>query len=501
MAVLTIGMIIKNEIKYLEETLKALAPLREAVSSKLVIVDTGSNDGSDKVAEEYADVFRRYEWKDDFSDARNKTLEGIDTEWYMFIDADETADDITPLIDFFSSGEYKEYDSAGVIIKNILSDVSSNEFRPVRLCAVFGGLAFTGAIHETLNSPKNKIKYTDAHFNHYGYFTENRKERQAKELRNSLILKKKIAETPSDPNVWFQYAETCFIFDPDDAVRCWQKSFELAFTPIAAPIFKYGVLARMEMFYTAKEDFNKTLELCSLFEKTLAEDKRINRRIYPEIENAFYKGVAYSCLEETEKCAEAFLFYRELMADFKAGKFDTEDNQYYPVVNAKEESFIDATEELARILTKLGRFDEASVLLIEIGTSGRAKIAFDVMIGRDDYSFISDLAKNEPDETASLYKQNFGSFKTETKAAAAAKAAFSDNKKYARQFTTVEAFVSGKLDMSKIKLSEQLDLISFFGGASDKVRRAVIKTVTEDYISKVYLVKDPIHYAEVLRKV
>jgi glycosyltransferase involved in cell wall biosynthesis len=501
MAVLTIGMIIKNEIKYIEETLKALAPLREAVSCKLVIVDTGSNDGSDTVAEGFADVFLRDEWKDDFSSARNKTLEGIDSEWYMYIDADETADDISPLIDFFNSGEYKNYDAAGIVIKNILSDISSNEFRPVRLAAVRKGLAFSGAIHEMLNFEKGRIKYTDAHFNHYGYFTTNRAERLAKELRNSLILKKKIAETPNNPNVWFQYAETCFIFDPDEAVRSWQKAFDLSFSGIAAPIFKYGVLVRMEMFFTAKEDFNKTLELTALFEKTLAEDKDINRRIYPEIENAFYKGVAYSCLDEIEKCAEAFLFYRELVADFRAGKFDTEDNQYYPVVNAKDESVADATEELARIFTKLGRFDEANALLIEIGTEGRAKIAFDIMTGRDDYGFMEELAKTEPEETAAIYKQDFCNFKTETKAAAAAKAAFADNKKYARQFTTVEAFVTGKLDMSKIKLSEQLDLISFFGGASDKVRRAVIKTITEDYISKVYLVKDPIHYADAVKAV
>ncbi|MDR0992508.1 MAG: glycosyltransferase [Ruminococcus sp.] len=501
MAVLTIGMIIKNEIKYIEKTLEALAPLREAVSCKLVIVDTGSNDGSDKVAEKYADDFRRFEWCDDFSAARNKTLEGIDSEWYIYIDADETAEDIKPLSDFFTSGEYKKYNSAAIVIKNILSGISSNEFRPIRLCRVVPGLAFAGVIHETLVGDKGVIKYTDALFNHYGYYTANRNERQAKELRNSLILKKKLAETPDNPNVWFQYAETCFIFDPGEAERSWKKAFDLSFAPIAAPIFKYGVLARMEMFYTSKEDFDKTIELTRLFDKTLSEEKGVKSPIYPEIENAFYTGVAYSCLDETEKCADAFIHYRALMADFRAGKFDPEDNQYYPIVNATDDSFIDATEELARCFVKLGRFDEANALLIEIGTIGRADIAFDVMVGRDDYGFIKSLAESAPDETAVLYKRYFSRFKTETKAAAAAREAFSDNKKYARETATVEAFVSGKLDMSKLTLAEQLDLINFFGTTSDKVRRAVIKTVTEDYISKVYLIKDPIHYAEVLKMV
>ena len=41
---LSIGMIVKNEEKNLRACLEALKPLREAVSSELIIVDTGSED-------------------------------------------------------------------------------------------------------------------------------------------------------------------------------------------------------------------------------------------------------------------------------------------------------------------------------------------------------------------------------------------------------------------------------------------------------------------------
>jgi glycosyltransferase involved in cell wall biosynthesis len=499
MALLTIGMIIKNEKNYLEHCLSALDKLREAVSVKLVIVDTGSNDGSDEIAEKYADDFRRYEWQNDFADARNKTLEGIDSEWYMYIDADEVAEDTGPLIDFFTSGEYKNFDSAAIIIKNLITKDSSNEFRPIRLVKVVPGLKFTGEIHETLNIDKGNIKYIDALFNHYGYFSIHYATRRAKELRNSLILKKKIEKTPENPNVWFQLAETCYIYDPDEAERAWQKAFELSFAPIAAPIFKYGVLARMEMYYTGRENFTKVIELSELFFKTLNEDKQIKRPIYPEIENAFYSGAAYSCLDNTTDAIRLFTLYRDLMKDFKAGKFDPEDNQYYPVVNAKDNSFIDATEELASCMVKTGRFDEAAELLAEIGTEGRAELAFDIMTATDDYRFLDELAAGNPDETYELFKTQFSSFKTETKAAAAAKKAFSENKKYARLTNSVNSYVSGKTNNNELSLGEQLDLIRFFSNTKDKVRRAVIKTISEDYISKVYLVKDKIHYIPSLK--
>jgi glycosyltransferase involved in cell wall biosynthesis len=499
MIVLTIGMIIKNEKKYLENTLKALAPLREAVSSRLVIIDTGSADGSDEIAKKYADDFSFFEWVDDFSAARNKTLEGINSEWYMYIDADEVAEDITPLIDFFKSGEYKNFDTAAIIIKNILSDISSNEFRPIRLSKVKPGLAFEGAIHENLNTENKKIKYTDALFNHYGYYAANQIERRSKELRNALILEKKLTETPDDPNVWFQLAETCFIFDPDRAEEAWQKSFDLAFAPIAAPIFKYGVLARMEMFYIAKQNFNRVLEISKLFEDTLAAEKNLKRPIYPEIENAFYTGTAYSCLEKTEECAASFIHYRALMKDFKAGKFDPEDNQYYPIVNATDSSLEDATEELANCYVKLGRHSKAAALLDEIGVKGRTELAFEVMKGTDNYRFIKDLAAFSPDETYDFFKKYFTDFKTETAAAASAAEAFADDKKYSRQFSTINNYVLGKSDNANLTLGEQLDLIKFFGGTKDKVRRAVIKTISEDYIAKVYLIRDPVYYLPELR--
>ena len=53
---LSIGIIFKNDIRCIEHCLKCLQPLREAIPCELVMADTGSADGSRRVAEKYADL-------------------------------------------------------------------------------------------------------------------------------------------------------------------------------------------------------------------------------------------------------------------------------------------------------------------------------------------------------------------------------------------------------------------------------------------------------------
>lgn len=53
--VLSIGMIVKNEEKYLERCLTALKPTLENVDSELIIADTGSTDNTVEIAKRFTD--------------------------------------------------------------------------------------------------------------------------------------------------------------------------------------------------------------------------------------------------------------------------------------------------------------------------------------------------------------------------------------------------------------------------------------------------------------
>ena len=46
---------VKNEFKYLENCLKSLQPIRDAVESELIIVDTGSEDDTVEIAKKYTE--------------------------------------------------------------------------------------------------------------------------------------------------------------------------------------------------------------------------------------------------------------------------------------------------------------------------------------------------------------------------------------------------------------------------------------------------------------
>ena len=115
--VLTIGMIVKNEIRCLERCLKALQPLRDALPCELIIADTGSDDGTREIAEKYADLVFDFPWINDFSAARNSVMDRASGEWYISVDADEYLDeDCSELVEYLKNPNMYRNDFCGVVI-------------------------------------------------------------------------------------------------------------------------------------------------------------------------------------------------------------------------------------------------------------------------------------------------------------------------------------------------------------------------------------------------
>ncbi len=170
--ILSIGMIVKNEEKYLEKCLTALKPILENVDSELIIADTGSTDNTVEIAKKFTDNVFHFEWINDFAAARNSTLDKAKGEWYMFLDADEIIVDCTDMIEFFNSGEYKKYGSATIVVKNY-NDLSNmdifNSYNLHRLTALADGVRFTKAIHENFSCYFTPIKNLNTVADHYGY--------------------------------------------------------------------------------------------------------------------------------------------------------------------------------------------------------------------------------------------------------------------------------------------------------------------------------------------
>lgn len=85
---LSLSMIVKNEERFLPGCLESVKGLVD----EIVIVDTGSTDGTKKIAESCRAKIIDFKWCDDFSAARNESLRHVTGDWVLYLDADERLD-------------------------------------------------------------------------------------------------------------------------------------------------------------------------------------------------------------------------------------------------------------------------------------------------------------------------------------------------------------------------------------------------------------------------
>ena len=88
MITISLCMIVKNEERILARCLDSVADLVD----EIIIVDTGSTDGTREVAARYTDKLFTFAWIDDFSAARNFAFSKASMEYIYSADADEVLD-------------------------------------------------------------------------------------------------------------------------------------------------------------------------------------------------------------------------------------------------------------------------------------------------------------------------------------------------------------------------------------------------------------------------
>ncbi|HEY9843060.1 MAG TPA: glycosyltransferase, partial [Candidatus Obscuribacterales bacterium] len=83
---ISVCMIVRNEAACLAKALDSV----QGLADEIVVVDTGSSDGTQAIAAAYAKVvLAEIEWPDDFAVARNHSLQLASGDWVMILDADE----------------------------------------------------------------------------------------------------------------------------------------------------------------------------------------------------------------------------------------------------------------------------------------------------------------------------------------------------------------------------------------------------------------------------
>lgn len=78
-------MIVRNERAHLATCLDSVRDLVD----EIVVVDTGSTDGTQEIARQHGAQLIQGTWENDFSRARNRSLEAARGRWILVLDADE----------------------------------------------------------------------------------------------------------------------------------------------------------------------------------------------------------------------------------------------------------------------------------------------------------------------------------------------------------------------------------------------------------------------------
>ena len=107
MSDVTVVILTKNE----ELNIVGVIENAKKVTEKILLIDSGSTDDTINLAKRHgANVLHR-EWDNDFSAQRNFALEYVDTDWILYLDADERLDEklILEIKDVLESGTLAMY--------------------------------------------------------------------------------------------------------------------------------------------------------------------------------------------------------------------------------------------------------------------------------------------------------------------------------------------------------------------------------------------------------
>lgn len=191
---LSAAMIVRDEACHLRACLESL----RGVVDEIVVVDTGSVDDSVDIAEEYGVKVVHHPWGDDFSEARNVSLDHASGDWVLYIDADERLTDVDRvdlpgLLD----------DPDVVAYRLWLSPVSTaSAYREYRLWRNDRRIRFDGVIHERVvpaihrvaEEDSKRVDLAELRLLHVGYEGD----QTAKHKRNLPLLRRQVEADPSN---------------------------------------------------------------------------------------------------------------------------------------------------------------------------------------------------------------------------------------------------------------------------------------------------------------
>lgn len=207
---ISLVMIAHDEEYFLENFLYRMSELFD----EIIIVDTGSKDGSKEVARRYTDKVYDFEWCDDYSKVRNFAIRKVTSPWIFYADPDENYG-VQQIGHFDKMIKIENAIAFIFIVLNYRGDRRAPSLsESVRLFRNLPEIKFTGLVHETLDlsitkyrqeHPKALLQFSPIPMYHWG-FMKGKRDRAEKLAYYRKLNEKELKKNPKDCRPYYNLA-------------------------------------------------------------------------------------------------------------------------------------------------------------------------------------------------------------------------------------------------------------------------------------------------------
>ncbi len=292
-------MIVKNEIDTLEKCILSVKEKINGICNEIVVVDTGSTDGTRELAVELGCCVYDFEWCNDFAKARNYSLEKAKNDWIITMDGDEYIGevDLEWLKEFVVSNNNNRLIGEGTIIN--YSDTKMQSYTTSIKLMIFNKreVVYKYIIHEIpvmRDGSERKYITLPIEVCHTGYIEEVVKNKNKLE-RNLELITKSMEDDNDDLYLVMHLGKTYIGLERyDEAVENLKKVLE------SEKAIKYT-------FYTdATKEYIRCCIKANMFDEALTCERYWDR-CKADDGYVYFMGHAYFKNGQFEKAMDCFV--------------------------------------------------------------------------------------------------------------------------------------------------------------------------------------------------